>query len=117
MTKDFNLVVNRQALVLFGKCCQLGNACIRPKNRLAVADKKRGQKAALCVHGHQNIDGLSPIATYRLEVYRLKHITFEFRFGVWHVSAFAEQWVKRHARLHFTHHKNICKDFVDVFFK
>ena len=117
MAKDFNLVVNRQALVLFGKRCQLGNARLRSKNRLAVTDQSRLNKSTLCVHGYQNIDGLAPITTHWFKIYRLKHIAFMFGFSVWHFRAFAEQGVQRHARLHFTHHEGICKDFVDIFFE
>ena len=68
MTKNFNPVVNRQALILLGKGRQLGNTCIRAKNRLAVADQKRFDEAPFGVHGHQNIDGFTAIASHRLEV-------------------------------------------------
>ena len=117
MTEDFNLVVNSQALVLLGKRCQLGNACLRSKNRLAVTDQSRLNKSTFCVHGHQNIDGLATITTYRFKIHRLKHITFELWLCIRNFSAFSEQGVKRHARLHFTHHEGICKNFIDIFFK
>jgi hypothetical protein len=67
MTKNFNSVVNRQALVLLGKCGQFGDARIRAKNWLAVADEKRLNEAPLGVHGHQDIDGFTAITPHRLE--------------------------------------------------
>ena len=69
MSKDFNLVVNCQALVLLGKLRQRGNTCIGTKNRLAVADQSRRHEPTFCVHGHQNIDGLATIATHRFKIH------------------------------------------------
>ena len=97
MTKDFNIVVNCQALVLLCKLCQLGNARLRSKNRLAVTDQSRLNKSTFCIHGHQNIDGLAPITTHWFKINRLKHIALMFGFSVRHFRVFAEQGVQRHA--------------------